>query len=187
YYRNGFFSWRLLFPFVTASIPMAFLGGMIPISQNLFSILLGLSLLFASARLFFLGEIKSEAENFSVQKLWMFGVPLGAILGLLSGMVGIGGGVFLSPILLFMKWTNAKQTAAIASAFIVLNSFSGITGHLTRANVDFTSSLPFVGAVFAGGFLGSRFGAEKFRLKTLQYLLAIVLLSAGTKLVSKLF
>jgi hypothetical protein len=187
YRSSGFFSWNLLAPFVISSVPSAFAGGLIQISQQLFSFLLGIALFLAAIRLLFLSEIKGGALALHPRRIWTWGVPIGGALGFLSGMIGIGGGVFLSPLLLLMRWTDAKRTAAISSGFIVLNSLSGISGHLTRTSVDWASTVPLAAATFVGGFLGSRTGALRVRPRTLQLVLAIVLMAAGTKLCSTVF
>lgn len=187
YWKGGFFSWNLLLPFVMASIPAAFVGGLVAISSQAFSALLGFCLLWAAFRLAFVGEVKidlTEQKEGDDQnrKRWFVSLPLGGAIGFLSGIVGVGGGIFLSPLLLFLRWADVKKTAATSSAFIVLNSISGLAGHLTRSNVDILSFLPFAASVFVGGFLGSRTGALRFKPRTLQALLAVVLAVAGAKL-----
>lgn len=186
YYRSGFFSARLLLPFVISSIPAAFLGGFVPISQTLFSFILGVALLLAAARILFPGKTEAGTVKLDNQQLWKLGIPIGAVLGCVSGMIGIGGGVFLSPLLLILGWADMKRTAATSSAFIVLNSISGLAGHAARGNVDVDNLLPLAFAVACGGFLGSRLGAFQFPVRLLQGLLALVLLMAGTKLVWKI-
>lgn len=190
YWKSGYFSGTMLLPFIVASIPAAFLGGLITLSPRVFSLILGLALLWAAIRLAIVEEIKAEATAnpvVSSQQIWVWGIPIGGGIGLLSGLVGIGGGIFLSPILLFLRWADVKRTAALSSAFIVLNSMSGLAGHLTRSSVDLLSFFPYALAVTAGGFLGAHTGAVRLRPKTLQVLLAIVLVVAGVKLVSKIF
>ncbi|MEK7264431.1 MAG: sulfite exporter TauE/SafE family protein [Bacteroidota bacterium] len=185
YYSAGYFSPRLLLPFIVGSIPCAFLGGLLPISDAVFSLLLGISLLFAALRLLIQNAVYVEREHLTTVRLWLIGIPVGAVLGFISGMVGIGGGVFLSPLLLFLHWADAKRTAALASAFIILNSISGLFGHIYRANFSFALVLPFAAVVFIGGMLGAKTGATQLPLKTLQRILAVVLLFAGIKMVSK--
>ena len=118
---------------------------------------------------------------------WEESLAIGGVLGFLSGMIGIGGGVFLSPILLLSRWADVKRTAAISSAFIVLNSMSGLAGHLSRANVDLYDALPLAITVQVGGVLGSRAGALRLQPRTLQSILGIVLIMAGAKLIGKFF
>ncbi|MBI5474666.1 MAG: sulfite exporter TauE/SafE family protein [Ignavibacteriae bacterium] len=182
YQRNGYFSFRLLKPFIIGSIPAAFIGGLIPLSSQTFSLLLGLALTLAAIRMLFLREVKATSPDKTIGQNWIWPLCIGLVLGLVSGMVGIGGGIFLSPILLFLRWADAKHTAAVSSAFIVVNSVSGLAGHLSRGNVA-TSPMIILGAcVLAGGFLGSYLGARRARPLFLQTLLGLVLLIAGGKL-----
>ncbi len=191
YRKSGYFSWSLLLPFVIGSIPAAFVGGLIRLPQQTFSLLLGLCLFWAAFRLAFIAEIKVEvtAQREAVdqrRKHWAWGVPLGGALGLLSGLVGIGGGIFLSPLLLLLRWADAKRTAAVSSAFIVLNSLSGLAAHFSRSNMKILDALPLALVVLVGGFVGSSTGALRLRPRTLQIVLAIVLVLAGVKLVGKI-
>jgi uncharacterized membrane protein YfcA len=107
---------------------------------------------------------------------------IGACIGFLSGLIGIGGGIILSPVLLLLAWTDQKQTAAISALFIFVNSMSGLAGQLTKG-IEFQSGMvAFVGVAFAGGSLGAWFGARRFNQNILKYLLAVVLLMASIKL-----
>lgn len=180
YASRGFFSYKLLLPFVLASIPSAYIGGSIHLPTHLFGLILGSALLAAAVRMLFLHEV--HASGAATMNRWPLSLLLGAILGLISGMVGIGGGIFLSPILLFMKWADAKHTAAVSAAFIVLNSMSGLAGHLSRGNVEYVPFLLIAAVVLCGGMLGSYVGARFARPRVLQILLGIVLLVAGAKL-----
>lgn len=146
-----------------------------------------MALLLAAVRLLFLNEVKVEFVAEDHKKLWKWAIPAGGCLGLLSGMTGIGGCVFLSPILLLSGRADAKRTAAVSSLFIVLNSLSGLGGHLTRSTVDWSIAFPLAFVVLTGGFVGSRVGAEQFQPKTLQGVLALVLIVAGMKMLSKNF
>jgi hypothetical protein len=113
-------------------------------------------------------------------------LPIGGALGFLAGITGIGGGVFLSPILLLAGWADLKRTAATASAFIVLNSLSGIVGHTTRSSLDAAAVLPLAAAVVAGGVVGSYAGTASLSPRMLQRALAVVLLIAGGKLLARI-
>lgn len=187
--QSGYFSAKLLLPFILTSIPAALLGGLITIPKAWFSLLLGLALLLAALRIIFLRDINTTDDRKSrdvvIREMWRWGLPIGAVLGLISGMIGIGGGVFLSPLLLLLRWSDAKQTAAVSSAFIVLNSMSGLSGHIIRGNVDWSGTLPLAVVVIAGGLLGAQLGALKIRPRMLQGVLAIVLVTAGLKLLSQ--
>lgn len=185
YRANGFFSSTMLLPFIVLSIPAAFIGGALHISQRVFTLLLGIALMLSAMRIVVLreGELKTFEPDQST--LWKWGLPIGALLGLISGMTGIGGGVFLSPILLLARWTDVKRSAALASAFIVLNSISGLTGQLTRVSLNLAILLPLIIIVVAGGALGSYAGAARLRPRWLQIILSVVLLIAGAKLLLK--
>jgi uncharacterized membrane protein YfcA len=185
YKASGYFSLRLLLPFIILSVPAAFLGGAISIPQGTFSVLLGAALVASALRILFLSGVKSERRIQAGAIHWFAGLILGGTLGLLSGMTGIGGGVFLSPLLLLMGWADVKQTAATSSAFIIANSASGLAGHLTRTSLDFAVVAPLALTVIAGGAIGSYLGAARLRPRMLQSVLAIVLLTAGGKLLLK--
>jgi uncharacterized membrane protein YfcA len=118
----------------------------------------------------------------SVRTLWIFGPLLGVGLGLLSGMVGVGGGIFLSPLLLFLGWADTKRTAAVSAAFILVNSISGLTAQLQNSTPDWGLVVPSAVVVLVAGTLGSRLGANRFSALWLQRLLAFVLVTAAVKL-----
>lgn len=183
YVASGHFSARMLAPLVLLSIPAAFAGGALHLSQQLFSLILGIALVAGAFRILLLKGNDEIAREPSQRTLWTAGLPLGAALGLLSGITGIGGGVFLSPILVMTRWATIKQSAALAGAFIVLNSISGLIGQLTRTPLDPRIVLPLAAVVVAGGATGSYIGAERLRARWLQIVLSLVLLSAGGKLV----
>ncbi len=187
YARGGYFAPALLAPFALTSIPAAFVGGMLQVHEAVFSLVLGIALLLSALRLSVMREVRATVRSDVPRLVWGFGLPLGAVLGLLSGMIGIGGGVFLSPLLLFLRWADAKRTAAISSAFIVLNSLSGLAGQLTKTSIDLGAAVPLLLAVGAGGYLGARTGAAKLTPRVLQSVLAGVLLLAGAKLVMKVW
>jgi uncharacterized protein len=182
YYREGYFSGRLLLPFVLFSVPASFLGGMISPSEKFFNVLLGIALLCASFRLFIkLPEYMPDKKN-TPKSLWRIGFFWGSGLGFVSGIIGIGGGIFLSPVLLLLKMGKAKQVAAIASAFIVYNSISGLIGHSVRGFVFGFEVFPLIMVVAAGGYIGSKLGSEKLSALSLNRLLAAILLFASMKL-----
>jgi len=187
YMRRGYFSARLLMPFLVGSIPAAYLGGRIHLSSATFGVLLGIALVCAALRMLVLREVRPSAGIDAGRRRRLWSVAIGAVLGLIAGMVGIGGGIFLSPLLLFLKWADAKQTAAVSSAFIVLNSLSGLAGHLARESVP-TGPMVLLGTVvFAGGLVGSFAGARYIRSLHLQIILGAVLFLAGGKLLLPLF
>ncbi|RTY80143.1 sulfite exporter TauE/SafE family protein [Flavobacterium sp. LS1P28] len=180
YYRGGFFSKKIFIPIAAMSIPMAFIGGMITVEETVYKRILGVLLLFPILRFFFFKNVEDcqlRPHTVSVA------IISGGIVGLLSGMIGIGGGILLSPLLLLLQWTNQKQTAAISAAFIFVNSLAGLGGMLTRG-ITFTGDMAlFVGVALVGGFLGAYLGSKKFNATILKYVLAVVLLLASYKLV----
>jgi uncharacterized membrane protein YfcA len=182
YYRAGYFPARLFLSFAITSIPAAFVGGLVHPSLRLYQIFLGGALVLASARMLFAGAIKPARTQNLPTNLWMFGGLIGCVLGFVSGMVGIGGGVFLSPLVLLAGWTDVKRTAGVSSAFIVVNSIAGIIGHYLRGNVQLSPFIPVIIAVFAGGTVGSILGSRMVNEQRLQKILGVVLLIAGLKL-----
>lgn len=180
YYRGDYFKYKIFIPMAAASIPLAFIGGMITVEENIYKRILGVLLLFPVLRFFFFNNVEdNELKSHKVS----IAIFIGGIVGLLSGMIGIGGGIILSPILLLLHWTNQKQTAAISAAFIFVNSVAGLGGMLTQG-ISFTKDMVlYVIVAFIGGFLGAYLGAKKFNHNVLKYVLATVLLLASYKLI----
>jgi hypothetical protein len=185
YWQAGHFSMRLLLPFVLTSIPGAFIGGSLSLEPRVFALILGGTLLLASVRFLGLGREIQPKWSAEPRILWPVGVVIGFVLGLLAGLVGVGGGIFLSPLLLFLGWADAKRTAAVSSAFIVLNSASGLLAHALQGSPNWDLLLPLLVSVMIGGGLGSRLGARRFSPVTVQRLLGCVLLVASFKLLQQ--
>jgi len=179
FFRGNHFRWKIFWPLALASIPMAFIGGMLTIDASIYKKILGIFLLIPVARfLFFANTPASEIKKSNLA----LSLLIGAAIGFLSGLIGIGGGIVLSPILLFFKWTDQKQTAAISALFIFVNSLSGLAGQLTKG-IQFNSNmLWYVIIAFTGGLLGAYLGAIKFKQTILKNVLAVVLLLAVFKL-----
>ncbi|MFZ5971911.1 MAG: sulfite exporter TauE/SafE family protein [Bacteroidota bacterium] len=176
FYREGKLDFKKAVPFVVASVPFAFLGGYWKIGESVFFLLLGLSLVLASV---FLWIQPKEAEPSSVNRPWA-NAGLGGALGLLSGMVGIGGGIFLAPLLHLLRWDVAAKISALAGFFILVNSVGGLAGQWARlGTLDFEFILPLLGAVLAGGQVGSRLGARKFTGLYIKRITAVLILLAG--------
>lgn len=179
FYRGGYFIKKLFLSIAAASIPLAFIGGMISVEGNIYKRILGILLLFPIIRFFFFKNVEDKdlkPSNLAISLI------IGAIVGLLSGMIGIGGGIILSPILLLLQWSNQKQTAAISAAFIFVNSIAGLAGMLTQ-EITFTEDMIILTVVaFTGGLLGAYIGSKKFNQTVLKYVLATVLLLASFKL-----
>lgn len=179
FYRGGHFGWKLFLPLAIASVPMAFLGGLIELDAFIYKKLLGLLLIIPIVRFLFLTNISNTETRKADIKLL---VLTGAVIGFLSGLIGIGGGILLSPVLLLLKWSNMKQTAAISALFIFVNSLSGLGGQLING-IEFSHEMyGMVAVAFAGGIIGSYFGSLKFRNVILKNLLAVVLVVAAWKL-----
>jgi uncharacterized protein len=179
YYRGKHFNFRLFLPFALSSVPMAYLGGRITLDTYYYKKILGVLLIIPIVRFLFFGNI-AVAE---IKKPNMIlSLLIGAAIGFLSGMIGIGGGIILSPVLLLLKWANMKQAAAISALFIFVNSISGLAGQLTKG-IHFSADMyAYVGVAFAGGFCGAYFGSMRFNQSILRYLLALVLMVAAYKL-----
>jgi uncharacterized protein len=181
FYRAGSFDQSLFWRFAIGSIPCAFLGGMVSIPTQIYKPIVGLVLLYASVRLGF-SSVKSELPETRSPSTWL-SVGLGMMIGLLSGLTGVGGGIFLSPLLLLMGWATVKETAGVSAAFILVNSVAGLLGYLTRLPTLPSGLWLWAIAAASGGFIGAEYGSSKIRSKSLQRLLAMVLTIAGIKLV----
>jgi uncharacterized membrane protein YfcA len=180
FYRGGYFKKDIFIPLAIASIPLSFVGGMIAVHADSYKKILGILLLFPIVRLlFFRNADVSELKPSNVY----ISLFLGGTIGLLSGMIGIGGGIILSPALLLLKWTDQKQTAAISALFIFVNSVAGLAGQFTKGIHFNANMLWYVAIAFTGGLLGAYFGARKFNQNILKNMLALVLCLAAYKLI----
>jgi uncharacterized membrane protein YfcA len=179
FYRTGNFSWRTFWPFAATSIPFAFIGGTITLPTNVYKMVLGGVLILAALRLAWNLKPGTETKEPNL----IVALSIGAAIGLLSGLVGVGGGIFLTPGLLLMNWSETKAAAGVSALFILVNSISGIAG-----NYQQVAKLPpnvwfWVAAAVDGGVIGSTLGAKRFDSLTLRRVLALVLIFAGVKLV----
>lgn len=179
YYRGKHFKWHIFWPLALASIPMAFAGGLVHVDVSWYNRILGFLLIIPIVRFLFFSNIKvDEIRKSNV----ILSLLIGGLIGFVSGLIGIGGGILLSPVLLLLKWTDMKQTAAISALFIFVNSLSGLAGQLTKG-IHFSPDMyGYVAAAFAGGLCGAYFGAIKFNHTVLRYMLAVVLMIAADKL-----
>jgi uncharacterized protein len=181
FYRAGSFDRSLFWRFAIGSIPCAFLGGMVSIPTQIYKPIVGLVLLYASARLGF-SSVKSEPPETRSPPTWL-PIVLGMAIGLLSGLTGVGGGIFLSPLLLLMGWATVKETAGVSAAFILVNSVAGLLGYLTKLPALPSGLWLWAITAAAGGWIGAEYGSNKIGSKSLQWLLAVVLTIAGIKLI----
>jgi uncharacterized protein len=180
YLREGYFDKKVFFPFVVSSIPMAFLGGYISLNPGYFILIAGIFLVLASVLLFVRGYSKSDVSDIKTMPLWN-GLGIGAFIGLISGLIGVGGGVFLSPIIISANWTTVKKASGVAAMFILFNSLAGISGHLIALNKIDHNIIIWIIAVALGGLLGSYLGTVKLTNKIIITCLFLVLLAAGLK------
>ncbi|GAB4487977.1 MAG: hypothetical protein OHK0019_03680 [Saprospiraceae bacterium] len=153
---------------------------MIALSDNVYKKVLALCILVSIIRLIY--QFRDEEQPPREIPLWA-GLLSGGGIGLLSGMIGIGGGILLSPLILLMKWATIKETAGVSALFIFVNSLSGLTGQIQTGSIHLTGDIQFaIGATIVGGLLGSYFGSQKFNSPVLRYLLALGLSIACLKL-----
>ncbi len=179
YFRHHYFDWKLFWPLAVFSIPMAFLGARIIITPFYFKILIGISLIFAAFRL----VIKVEDVLEVIHPSKFFSFLLGGTIGFLSGLTGVGGGIFLTPALIFKKTGPVKIIAAISAVFIFVNSTAGILGNLSGLKHLPENMILFTVTVIVGGWFGSHYGSVIAKNKVLRQILALILVSAGIKMV----
>jgi uncharacterized membrane protein YfcA len=178
YYRAGHFRPRLLLPFVITSIPAAFLGASLEIPPELYKKILGVALFIAAMRILIRPNDEAERRKLSIP----IALVSGALIGVFSGIIGIGGGIILSPILLLTRWGGMKETAAVAAAFIFLNSLAGLGGHMSAGMEVSPRIFLWIVVVVIGGLAGAWSGGFKLSVKQLRYLITAVLLIACMKL-----
>lgn len=177
-YRSGAFKARLFMPFALASVPLAFLGGALKVQEGTYFLIVGIALWVAALRMF----LQPHDRPASGTPAWWAAVVIGGVLGFLSGLTGVGGGIFLSPVLLFLGWTTMRENAAIAAAFIFVNSIAGLAGHLLSGAAYPGGTPPLVAAAFLGGIVGSEMAVRRLSPPTLKRVLGVVLVIAGAKL-----
>ena len=177
--RAGHFRWRLLLPFAAPAVPCAFLGGGIQLEPALYRPLIAVVLVLSAARLLW----RSRCADGPIRlPAWWIAAPIGAVLGFISGLTGVGGGIFLSPVLLFCRWADVRKTAAVSAAFIWLNSVAGLLGN-AGTGLELPHELPlWAAAAVTGGVLGSWWGSRQAQPAVLRQMLATVLIIAGGKL-----
>ena len=188
FWRAGHLQWRLLWPFAALSVPFAFLGGRMRLSDPVYQRVLGIVLLLAAVNLVW-QTLPSRRANVGATKPPPIPVALlvGAGLGLLAGLTGVGGGIFISPLLILARWADPKKTAGLSVAFILVNSLAGLAGQIHSGQFRPFQTLPYeflywAAAAVMGGLIGSYLGARKLGNNPLRCLLALVLVIAGVKM-----
>jgi uncharacterized membrane protein YfcA len=176
--RAGYFRWALFWPFALLAIPLAFLGGHLDLPAWLFQRLLGAVLLFSAWRLF----AQAGPERDTRAPPWWGAMLCGGAIGLLAGLTGTGGGIFLTPLLLFAGWAKAKEAAAVSALFILCNSVAGLLGNWANTSSLPTFIWPLMAVAAVGGWLGSGFGSQRFAPALIKRFLGAVLVVAGLKL-----
>jgi uncharacterized membrane protein YfcA len=178
FWRAGYFAWSRFWPFALLSVPLAFVGGYVSLPTSAFKVLLGLVLLAAAARLF----LRPPAEAKTTNPPRSASLAIGGGIGLLAGLTGTGGGIFLTPILLFAHWASARSAGALSAVFILLNSTAGLLGNLSSTKHFPPPALPLLAAAAVGGAAGSYLGSHRLAPTVLKRLLALILVIAGGKL-----
>lgn len=188
YSRAGHLSVGKLAPFAVLSIPMAWLGGRIPVSEQLFIGLLGFSLLVAAAQMLLKAGEAFQSDRYTVYGYWLTAAPIGGVIGLLAGITGIGGGIFLAPIIYFLHLAPARTVAGITSGFILVNSIAGLSGQLMKAGdysplEGWVQAWPLFIAVVIGGQIGSHLGAYHLPENWIRRLTAVLMLYVAIRLI----
>lgn len=181
FYKEGKLSLKEAWPYLVSSVPMAYIGGFWPIKEHTFFILLGITLVIVPFLLWFQPSEKREDDTKRIPETNVFKIILGGAIGLLSGLVGIGGGIFLSPVLYMLRWSEPKRISAIASLFILVNSIGGLAGQFKRGipELSWEFLVPLLLAVLVGGQIGSRLGARVFNPVYVKRITAALILVAG--------
>jgi hypothetical protein len=180
FYRSGFFNKKLFIPLAIASVPAAYAGGLLSIDAHVYKQLLGGLLFISAIRL----AMPLKKEAIVIQHLnIVLVVMIGASIGFLSGMIGIGGGIILSPLLILVRYSDIKTTSGISALFIFVNSIAGLLGQMHQGIVFSSSMSVMIAVAIAGGLIGSYIGAKQLNVSLLKKVLAVVLFIASLKLV----
>jgi uncharacterized protein len=183
FWRAGHFRWRLLWPFAAVSIPFAYLGGAITLPTTIYKVVVGAVLLYAAWQLWRSARAGAEMRPVREPPIAL-ALAIGAVLGLLSGLTGVGGGIFLSPLLLMLGWAGTKQTSATSAPFILVNSIAGLAAGLISGSAGLPAMTWVLGGVvLVGGWLGAEYGSRRFTNPVVRRILAAVLAVAGGKMV----
>lgn len=181
FYRAGCFSWSLFWPFALSSVPSAFVGGSLPLPGSVYKTLMGLVLLYAAYRLAFM--MQATASTTIKSPPLSAALTAGIGIGLLSGLIGIGGGIFLSPLLMFMGWAETRTVSGVSALFILVNSLSGLLGHVWSIALLPTPIRVWAVAAAVGGWVGAEYGSRRLDNLKIRQLLAVALVIAGLKMI----
>jgi hypothetical protein len=182
FYRAGHFRWPLFWPFAAAAIPLAYVGGAITLPGQAYKVLVGVVLIYAAWQLWRSARAGAEMRELRQPPL-AAAMAIGGAMGLLAGLTGVGGGIFLSPLLLMLGWAGTKQTSAVAAPFILVNSVAGLAAIFVTQGVALPAYVWFLApAVLAGGWLGAEYGSRRFANPVVRRVLAAVLALAGAKM-----
>ncbi|HEY4492764.1 MAG TPA: sulfite exporter TauE/SafE family protein, partial [Acidobacteriota bacterium] len=179
FYRAGHFSWRLFWPFAITSIPFAYIGGTLTLPAPIYKIIVGVVLLYAGARLLLIAK-PAEVESRVIPLIPA--VLIGVVIGLLSGLTGVGGGIFLSPLLLLLGWAPIRQISAVAAVFILVNSVAGLLGQIAAVTILPRAVILWGAAAVTGGWIGAEYGSRRLATVTIRQLLSVVLMIAALKM-----
>ncbi len=183
FHRAGHFRWRLFWPFAAAAIPLAYAGGAITLPGHAYKILVGAVLVYAAWQLWRSARAGDEMREVRQPPL-AAAMAIGGAMGLLAGLTGVGGGIFLSPLLLMLGWAGTKQTSAVAAPFILVNSIAGLAAIFVTQGASLPAYVWFLApAVVVGGWLGAEYGSRRFANPVVRRVLAVVLAAAGVKMV----
>jgi len=178
FYRVGYFSWKIFWPFALFAVPFAFVGGNLNLPTEWFKRIVGCVLLFSAYRFL----VRASEDPVATPCPNEVALTVGGALGLLAGLTGTGGGIFLTPLLLWKRWARVKEAAAVSALFILCNSAAGLAGHIVSTKSLPTTALPLALAAVIGGTAGSYLGSNKLPITAIKRLLAVVLVIAGLKL-----
>jgi uncharacterized membrane protein YfcA len=179
YYKAGHFNKKLFISFAIASIPFAFIGGTIEVDASIYKKILAVLLIFAILKM--LNVFGKESDRIKQVKLWQ-GLVVGGFIGFFSGLIGIGGGIILTPLILLLHWGKMKEAAAVSALFIWVNSVAGLVGQLSSGVTIEKESFLLIAIALVGGVLGGYYGSKKINNQRLRYILAFVLIIACAKL-----
>lgn len=184
YANRGLINWKKVLPLVATSIPMAFIGGYLPISETFFFILLGITLVTTALSMWVAKYISEKSKDTAYKPSFIKDASYGGFIGFISGMVGIGGGIFLAPLLYLANWDRPKKIAATASFFILVNSIAGLLGQIQHPefSIEWNTTLIFIITVFLGGQIGSRLSVHKISPFAIKRITSVLIAVVGLKI-----